>query len=109
MVEGADAGCSAAAGLLSEVHMSIIKGNAGESELARPFPGGKKLIIFSLFCLTGEIGAIFGSEEVKARGVDSVGTGFKDPATIVEDLARRESEYRVPFDLRRKAGADCVT
>ncbi|KAI5475573.1 thiamine-phosphate diphosphorylase / hydroxyethylthiazole kinase [Pseudohyphozyma bogoriensis] len=52
--------------LLSDVHASIIKGNAGE------------------------IGALYGTDEVKARGVDSVGTGFKDPASIVKNLARRE-------------------
>lgn len=38
----------------------------------------------------GEIGALAGSSEVLARGVDSVGTGFKDPARVVRDLARRE-------------------
>lgn len=54
--------------LLGNVHMSIIKGNAGE------------------------IGALAGSTEVRARGVDSVGSGFKDPAKIVRDLARRDSK-----------------
>lgn len=39
----------------------------------------------------GEIGAIAGSSEVKARGVDSVGAGFKDPSSVVKNLARRES------------------
>lgn len=52
--------------LMSAVHMSIVKGNAGE------------------------IGAIAGSSEVKARGVDSVGAGFKDPSSVVKNLARRE-------------------
>ncbi|KAJ2558187.1 thiamine biosynthetic bifunctional enzyme [Coemansia sp. RSA 1933] len=38
----------------------------------------------------GEIAAIVGSTEMQTRGVDSVGTGFKDPAKIVRDLSRRE-------------------
>lgn len=42
--------------------------------------------------MTGEIGTLYGSTEVSSRGVDSVGAGFKDPATIVRELARRESE-----------------
>ncbi|KAL8283419.1 hypothetical protein RQP46_005829 [Phenoliferia psychrophenolica] len=52
--------------LCSDVHMNIIKGNAAE------------------------IGALTGSLEVQTRGVDSVGPGFKDPSTIVRNLARRE-------------------
>ncbi|KAM0791701.1 hypothetical protein ACM66B_003973 [Microbotryomycetes sp. NB124-2] len=56
----------AASELSSNVHMSIIKGNAGE------------------------IGSLAGSTEVKSRGVDSVGSGFKDPVTVVETLAKRE-------------------
>ncbi|GAA5987561.1 hypothetical protein JCM5350_006040 [Sporobolomyces pararoseus] len=55
-----------ASDLLNACHVSIIKGNAGE------------------------IGALAGSSEVQARGVDSVGRGFKDPATIVKSLANRE-------------------
>ncbi|GAA5886354.1 hypothetical protein JCM16303_002509 [Sporobolomyces ruberrimus] len=55
-----------ASDLLNACHVSIIKGNAGE------------------------IGALAGSAEVQARGVDSVGQGFKDPATIVRSLAVRE-------------------
>ena len=53
--------------LMDDVHMTVLKGNAGE------------------------IGAIAGLTEVKSRGVDSSGPGFKDPATVVRDLARRES------------------
>lgn len=56
--------------LLSQIHASVVKGNAGE------------------------IGALAGSEEVRARGVDSVGKGFRDPARVVRDLAKRESESR---------------
>lgn len=52
--------------------MAIIKGNAGE------------------------IGALSGSEEVKARGVDSVGDGFKNPIKVVKDLALRESTCLLP-------------
>ncbi|GEM08934.1 thiamine-phosphate diphosphorylase / hydroxyethylthiazole kinase [Rhodotorula toruloides] len=55
-----------ASDLLNICHVSIIKGNAGE------------------------IGALAGLSEVKARGVDSVGKGFKDPATVVKTLAARE-------------------
>lgn len=36
-----------------------------------------------------EIGALAESSEVTARGVDSVGKGFKDPAAVVRDLARK--------------------
>ncbi|TNY24443.1 thiamine biosynthetic bifunctional enzyme Thi4 [Rhodotorula diobovata] len=52
--------------LLNACHVSIIKGNAGE------------------------VGALAGLSEVQARGVDSVGSGFKDPATVVRTLAARE-------------------
>ncbi|KAG8764212.1 hypothetical protein FRC12_008235 [Ceratobasidium sp. 428] len=52
--------------LLNTWQASIIKGNAAE------------------------IGAILGSSEVAARGVDSVGPGFTDPASIVRTLAKRE-------------------
>ena len=55
------------ADLLNACHVSIIKGNAGE------------------------IGALAGLSEVQSRGVDSVGKGFKDPATVVRTLAARES------------------
>ena len=53
--------------LLNSVHFSIIKGNAGE------------------------IGALAGNDEVKSRGVDSVGAGFRDTGKVVRDLARKES------------------
>ncbi|ELU45074.1 Hydroxyethylthiazole kinase family domain-containing [Rhizoctonia solani AG-1 IA] len=52
--------------LLNSWQASVIKGNAGE------------------------IGALLGSSEVIARGVDSVGPGFSDPANIVRALAKRE-------------------
>ncbi|GAA5901886.1 hypothetical protein JCM8208_006628 [Rhodotorula glutinis] len=55
-----------ASDLLNACHVSIIKGNAGE------------------------VGALAGLSEVQARGVDSVGAGFKDPATVVRTLAARE-------------------
>ncbi|GAA5917460.1 hypothetical protein JCM6882_006477 [Rhodosporidiobolus microsporus] len=55
-----------ASDLLNTCHVSIIKGNAGE------------------------IGALSGLTEVQARGVDSVGKGFKDPAMVVKTLAARE-------------------
>ena len=53
--------------LMDDVHMTVIKGNAGE------------------------IGALAGLSEVQSRGVDSTGPGFKDPGTVVRDLSRRES------------------
>lgn len=54
--------------LMDDVHVSIIKGNAGE------------------------IGALAGLSEVASRGVDSdpTGPGFSDPARVVRELARRE-------------------
>lgn len=55
-----------AAQLLNTWQASVIKGNAGE------------------------LGALAESQEVKAKGVDSVGSGFADPANFVKKLARRE-------------------
>lgn len=59
---------STMAQLMDDIHMTVIKGNAGE------------------------IGAISGLSEVQTRGVDSAGGTFKDPAAVVRELARRESE-----------------
>ncbi|KAL4078514.1 Hydroxyethylthiazole kinase family-domain-containing protein [Scleroderma yunnanense] len=55
-----------AAQLLNNWQASVIKGNAAE------------------------LAALAQSEEVQAKGVDSVGPGFVDPAKFVRDLARRE-------------------
>lgn len=55
--------------LMDDIHMTVIKGNAGE------------------------IGAISGLSEVQTRGVDSAGGSFKDPAAVVRELARRESKH----------------
>ncbi|KAF9268649.1 thiamine biosynthetic bifunctional enzyme Thi4 [Marasmius fiardii PR-910] len=52
--------------LLNTWQTSVIKGNAGE------------------------LAALSGSTEVGSKGVDSVGTSFKDPATFVRNLAKRE-------------------
>jgi len=52
--------------LLAHWHPTVIKGNAGE------------------------IGYLAKSSEVTSRGVDSTGTGFKDPAAIVKSLARQK-------------------
>jgi thiamine-phosphate diphosphorylase/hydroxyethylthiazole kinase len=38
----------------------------------------------------GELSALSGSQEVQSKGVDSVGDGFKDPASFVRTLARKE-------------------
>ncbi|KAL6310475.1 thiamine phosphate synthase superfamily [Sparassis latifolia] len=40
----------------------------------------------------GELGALAKSLEVQAKGVDSVGKGFSDPAAFVRTLAREERE-----------------
>lgn len=37
-----------------------------------------------------EIGALAGLSEVESRGVDSVGSGFGDPAKVVKELALKE-------------------
>ncbi|TFY80989.1 hypothetical protein EWM64_g3030 [Hericium alpestre] len=37
-----------------------------------------------------EIGAIVNSDEVKSQGVDSLGSGFKDPAAVVRLLSKQE-------------------
>ncbi|KAL0956704.1 hypothetical protein HGRIS_002827 [Hohenbuehelia grisea] len=52
--------------LLDRWQPSVIKGNAGE------------------------LAAFAGSTEVKSKGVDSVGSGFSDPALFVQALARQE-------------------
>ncbi|KAF4620648.1 hypothetical protein D9613_000236 [Agrocybe pediades] len=52
--------------LLDTWQASVIKGNAGE------------------------LAALAGTTEVLSKGVDSVGSGFKDPEAFVKDLARRE-------------------
>ncbi|XP_006457334.1 hypothetical protein AGABI2DRAFT_229699, partial [Agaricus bisporus var. bisporus H97] len=52
--------------LLNIYQASVIKGNAGE------------------------LAALAGSGEVESKGVDSIGTGFKDPVTFVKQLSRRE-------------------
>ncbi|OSX66223.1 hypothetical protein POSPLADRAFT_1132039 [Postia placenta MAD-698-R-SB12] len=57
---------SSANSLLNTWQATVIKGNAGE------------------------LAAIANSQEVRAKGVDSVGQGFKNPALFVRDLARRE-------------------
>ncbi|KAL1747054.1 Hydroxyethylthiazole kinase family-domain-containing protein [Schizophyllum fasciatum] len=52
--------------LLDAFQISVLKGNAGE------------------------LAAVAGSAEVRAKGVDSAGPGFADPAGFVRALARRE-------------------
>ena len=56
--------------LLSHWHPTVIKGNAGE------------------------IGYLAKSTEVMSRGVDSTGSGFKDPAAVVKALARQRGGLR---------------
>lgn len=43
----------------------------------------------------GELAALFGSSEVLSKGVDSVGSGFKDPVSFVRDMAKRERESSI--------------
>ncbi|KAI0829695.1 Hydroxyethylthiazole kinase [Trametes gibbosa] len=57
---------TSAAALLNAWQPTVIKGNAAE------------------------LGALANSPEVQARGVDSVGAGFADPAAFVRNLARKE-------------------
>ncbi|KAF5393197.1 hypothetical protein D9757_000533 [Collybiopsis confluens] len=52
--------------LLNTWQASVIKGNAAE------------------------LAALVGSNEVESKGVDSLGSGFKDPVSFVRDLARKE-------------------
>lgn len=54
--------------LLNTWQASVIKGNAGE------------------------LAALANSQEVKAKGVDSDGAGFADPAAFVKQLALKESK-----------------
>jgi len=55
-----------AAELLNAWQATVIKGNAAE------------------------IGALSNSSEVQSKGVDSTGSGFADPATLVQSLALKE-------------------
>lgn len=64
--------------LMDDIHMTIVKGNAGE------------------------IGAISGLSEVQSRGVDSSGGSFKDPGAVVRELARRESEEAQYLSIRTR-------
>ncbi|KAI0769338.1 Hydroxyethylthiazole kinase [Trametes elegans] len=57
---------TSAAALLNAWQPTVIKGNAAE------------------------LGALANSTEVQAKGVDSVGQGFADPAAFVRNLARKE-------------------
>ncbi|KAI0779860.1 Hydroxyethylthiazole kinase [Fomes fomentarius] len=57
---------TSAAALLNAWQATVIKGNSGE------------------------LGALANSKEVQAKGVDSVGSGFADPAGFVRNLARKE-------------------
>ncbi|KAG9069213.1 hypothetical protein KI688_010110 [Linnemannia hyalina] len=59
--------------ILNAMHVDIIKGNAGEiSTIAKIIGGGDK------------------TETIAMRGVDSMGSGFSNPAAIVQAIARRE-------------------
>ncbi|KAI0356149.1 Hydroxyethylthiazole kinase [Trametes cingulata] len=57
---------TSAAALLNAWQPTVIKGNAAE------------------------LGALANSNEVQAKGVDSVGSGFADPAAFVRNLAKKE-------------------
>jgi hypothetical protein len=39
--------------------------------------------------------------QVESRGVDSVGSGFANPANVVKSLARKKSERGPSFDVGR--------
>ncbi|KAF9140511.1 hypothetical protein BG015_001610 [Linnemannia schmuckeri] len=59
--------------ILNAMHVDIIKGNAGEiSTIAKIIGGGDK------------------TEAIAMRGVDSLGSGFSNPAAVVQAVARRE-------------------
>lgn len=61
--------------LLNAWQASVVKGNAGE------------------------LAALADSGEVQAKGVDSIGVGFANPATFVRNLARKERKLVVNFML----------
>ncbi|KAF9582770.1 hypothetical protein BGW38_010785 [Lunasporangiospora selenospora] len=58
--------------ILNHMHVDIIKGNAGE---------------------ISTIASIIGcdTESIAMRGVDSLGSGFSNPAAVIEAIARREN------------------
>ncbi|KAF9898787.1 hypothetical protein BX616_003614 [Lobosporangium transversale] len=60
-----------AARILNHVHVDIIKGNAGEISTISKIVGCD-------------------SESIAMRGVDSLGSGFTNPAAVVQALAKRE-------------------
>ncbi|KAE9411580.1 TMP-TENI-domain-containing protein [Gymnopus androsaceus JB14] len=61
----------AVGGLLNTWQSSVIKGNAAE------------------------LAALAGSNEVQSKGVDSVGSGFKDPVSFVRNVARKERKHSI--------------
>lgn len=75
--------------LLNTWQASVIKGNAGElAALADSVEVGSKLVTRSQ---ASNANGLF--LEVQAKGVDSVGVGFANPATFVRDLAKKEREF----------------
>jgi hypothetical protein len=58
---------------LNSLHVDIIKGNAGEISTIAKIIG----------CDT---------ESIAMRGVDSLGSGFSNPAAVVQAIAKRESK-----------------
>lgn len=68
--------------ILNTIHVDIIKGNAGE--------------IAAIADIT-EYDYDKNEDEVQSKGVDSIGKGFRNPAQIVREIARRESKCRMAF------------
>ncbi|KAF9907851.1 hypothetical protein EC991_010449 [Linnemannia zychae] len=60
--------------ILNSMHVDIIKGNAGEISTIAKIIGGESLK----------------AENIAMRGVDSLGSGFSNPAAVVQAVARRE-------------------
>lgn len=85
MLLGDRASYSYSSELLNTWQATVIKGNAGE--LAALANSSEVRYQSSQMTLHLVIDL---SNKVKARGVDSVGAGFADPAQFVKDLARAE-------------------
>jgi len=64
--------------ILNSVHVDIIKGNCGE-----------------ISTVADIVGCHSKTEDVRMRGVDSVGEGFANPAEIVEAVAKRERKFPI--------------
>lgn len=75
--------------LLNAWQASVIKGNAGEmaslsnsNEVCGTYPTSVRILQIYIIYL-----------QVQAKGVDSVGSGFTDPASFIREIAKKERKF----------------